>query len=94
MIISNCLYCKGSKTEKSGKCSWCSGTGKMEFRFDTCKEVEEWQKEHPIKGLYGDNRLWLGCCREELEIYLESYDRAISWQDIYDDRHGILRFEI
>lgn len=106
MPLHTCLYCKGTKVGKeydphtgvpTGRitgCVWCNETGTQEFRFDTVAEMMEWQKTHPTGVLYRGNQLWLGCCREDLEIYLESHETGIDYEDIYDKRHGILRFEI
>ena len=109
----DCLYCNGTKigvecdqygtpTGKIGKCYSCSGTGKQSFRFDTNAEAEEWRKTHPV-GIYGQNRLWLGCCYEGLKDYLQHFkDRdeytdsksTLDFDDWLDVKYGIERFEI
>jgi hypothetical protein len=64
-----CPYCKGSKIEERyypfvgdsigrvEKCVRCDGKGKINFRFDTIAEANDWQKEHPC-GLYRENAVW------------------------------------
>jgi hypothetical protein len=62
------------------------------YRFDTIREMNEWRKNH-IPGLYKDG-LYLGCCREEMELWNEANRLGISYEDLYDINNGILRFDI
>jgi hypothetical protein len=66
----------------------------IKYRFETIAEVKEWQKNHPSGGLYRDNIVWLGECREEDELYMEAHCLGISCQDLYDQKYGITRFDI
>jgi len=100
-----CPYCNGDRIEKRfypfigksigrvNKCIRCNGNGKINFRFNTCDESIEWQKSHP-SGLYGENRVWLGECYESLMLYLKSHETGISFDDSYDMKYSILRFDI
>lgn len=63
------------------------------YRFETIEEVEKWQETHPV-GLYRENVVWLGECREEDELYTKSQETGISCQDLYDIKYGITRYDI
>jgi hypothetical protein len=68
----------------------------VKYRFETNAEAEAWRKEHYPNGggLYQLDRIWLGEVREEHELYMEAGQLGISCQDLYDQKHGIARYDI
>lgn len=68
----------------------------MNYRFQTIAEANEWRKKkYPNGGgLYQEDRVWLGEIKEAHELYLESFETGKSMEDLYDIKHGILRFDI
>lgn len=68
----------------------------MNYRFQTIAEANVWRKEkYPNGGgLYQEDRVYLAEIKEAHELYLESVRTGVSSEDLYDIKHGALRFDI